>query len=280
MTTGGPSPPTSGPGRIEILRPRFDSLSLPGPSRDRARTLYVQGPHGGVRVEPIDGTKVLFGRDASSVHVAIGIDDVGVSQLQGSIRYDGRLWHLSNEGELPIRISGSELLLHGQETPLPSGYTPLFIRTRATREHLVEIRVGVGPSSRPRRASGSTAPMKTRPAPWPLSDRERIVLTMLAQRYLRHEPHPGPLSWGNVADQLAELQLEVNWTAKKAEHVVVQVRARLAKCGVAGLTRDEVGEPIGNTLNHNLIMELLRTSTLVPTDLWLLDPDAHDEQIG
>jgi hypothetical protein len=40
---------------------------------------------------------------------------------------------------------------------------------------------------------------------------------------------------------------------------------------VAGLTRDEVGEPVGNALNHNLITELLLTTTLVPPDLAEID---------
>lgn len=47
---------------------------------------------------------------------------------------------------------------------------------------------------------------------------------------------------------------------------------RLSRAGgVEGLTREEVGEPVGNTLNHNLIMELLRSTTLVPSDLNLLE---------
>ncbi len=40
-----------------------------------------------------------------------------------------------------------------------------------------------------------------------------------------------------------------------------------------GLTREEVGEPVGNMLNHNLITELLRTRTLVPPDLLMLRQD-------
>lgn len=40
---------------------------------------------------------------------------------------------------------------------------------------------------------------------------------------------------------------------------------------MSGLTRDEVGEPVGNTLNHNLITELLLTTTLVPPDLAEID---------
>jgi hypothetical protein len=40
---------------------------------------------------------------------------------------------------------------------------------------------------------------------------------------------------------------------------------------VPGLTRDEVGDPVGNALNHNLMMELVSSATLVPPDLRVLD---------
>jgi hypothetical protein len=40
---------------------------------------------------------------------------------------------------------------------------------------------------------------------------------------------------------------------------------------VPGLTREEVGEPVGNALNDNLIRELVLSTTLVPPDLALLD---------
>jgi hypothetical protein len=43
--------------------------------------------------------------------------------------------------------------------------------------------------------------------------------------------------------------------------------------GVRGLLRSELGEPVGNMLNHNLIMELLRTATLTSQDLCLLGLD-------
>lgn len=55
------------------------------------------------------------------------------------------------------------------------------------------------------------------------------------------------------------------------EHLVVGVRTRLSRDGVAGLTRAEIGEPVGNSLNHNLLRELLLSTTLVPPDLALLD---------
>jgi hypothetical protein len=53
---------------------------------------------------------------------------------------------------------------------------------------------------------------------------------------------------------------------------VGRVRKRLhEEHGVMGLTRDEVGEPVGNALNHNLITELLLSATLVPPDLREID---------
>jgi len=59
----------------------------------------------------------------------------------------------------------------------------------------------------------------------------------------------------------------VNWSAKRVEHVVADVRARLSARGVHGLVREEVGEPVGNALNDNLLRELVLSTTLVPTDL-------------
>jgi hypothetical protein len=53
--------------------------------------------------------------------------------------------------------------------------------------------------------------------------------------------------------------------------MIVSVRARLSQGGVAGLTREEVGEPVGNTLNHNLVTELVQSTTLVPPDLAVLN---------
>ncbi|MEK8168822.1 hypothetical protein NKH77_00410 [Streptomyces sp. M19] len=37
------------------------------------------------------------------------------------------------------------------------------------------------------------------------------------------------------------------------------------------LTREEVGDPVGNTLNDNLIHALLMSTTLVPQDLALIN---------
>jgi hypothetical protein len=46
----------------------------------------------------------------------------------------------------------------------------------------------------------------------------------------------------------------------------------LSRAGVAGLTREEVTGPVGNALNHNLLTEMVRSTTLVPPDLRRLDP--------
>ena len=61
-------------------------------------------------------------------------------------------------------------------------------------------------------------------------------------------------------------------SAKRVEHLVGRVRARLSRGGVPGLTRGEVAGPLGNALNHNLLTELVRSTTLVPPDLRRLEP--------
>ncbi len=52
---------------------------------------------------------------------------------------------------------------------------------------------------------------------------------------------------------------------------MAKVRKRLSKeYGVAGLLEEEVPQPVGNALNHNLITDLLITTTIVRSDLRLL----------
>jgi hypothetical protein len=85
------------------------------------------------------------------------------------------------------------------------------------------------------------------------------------------EAHPQPLTWRQAYEHLNDLKPDAGWTAKKVEHKVTTVRDRLSRGGVPGLTREEVGEPVGNTLNQNLIRELMESTTLVPPDLALLD---------
>lgn len=233
-----------------------------------AGTLFVLGDRGGISVTPTARLTVIFGRNEPEVHVCVGAGDRGVSRRHGLLQYDGRRWTVRNTGHLPIRLPGSQLLLNGHEEPLPMAYTPLFIRSRRDREHLLEVRVA---GSAPVSSSGVRFDERTHHASlWELSDRERLVLVALAQRYLRHEPYPQPLSWSNVAEELNALQPAGGWTRKSVEHIVAAVRDRLSG-EVPGLKRDEVGEPIGNALNHNLILELLLSTTLVPPDLRMLD---------
>ncbi len=233
-------------------------------------TLFALGDRGGISVAPTARLTVIFGRNEPDVHVCVGAGDPGVSRRHGLIHHDGRRWLVHNTGHLPIRLPGSQLLLSGHQEPLPVAYTPLFIRAGRDREHLLEVRVtGTAPTG-PTGVHFDDITHHTGTI-WELSDRERLVLVALGQRYLGHEAYPQPLSWSNVAVELARLQPAAGWTPKRAEHVVAVVRARLAGNGVAGLARDEVGEPVGNALNHNLILELLLSTTLVPPDLRLLD---------
>jgi hypothetical protein len=231
-------------------------------------TLFALGEHGGISVAPGSRFVVIFGRNDPEVHVCVGGNDRRVSRQQGQLYTDGKRWIVRNLGTAPIRFPGTQLLLRGREEPLPIAYTPLFIRTGPGREHLLEVRIAGIPATPP---AGCHELSTHCPQTWELSERERLVLVALGQRYLRHEPYPAPVTWSLVAEQLAELQPGCGWTPKRAECIVTAVRARLTNRDIRGLTRDEVGEPVGNSLNHNLLIELLLSTTLVPTDLRLID---------
>jgi len=259
------NPARSGDSPVQLLPPDTGSLARGVPDCVPG-TLFVLGRLGGIRVAPTAKFDVLFGRDEPQVHVCIGEDDPRVSRRHGLLHCDGSRWTIRNTGLVPIRFPGSQLLLSGREQPLPTCYTPLFIRTEPGREHLLEIRVAAATPTGPWARHDD---ITRRPTTWRLSQRERLVLIALGQRYLRHEAHPQPQSWNQVAAELDALQPDAGWTAKTAEHIVRDVRLRLAPT-VAGLTRDEVGEPVGNALNHNLLLELLISTTLVPPDLAVL----------
>lgn len=254
--------------RVELLGADTGSLARGLPDCPEG-TLFALGERGGVRVEPHDRFQVLFGRNEPEVHVCVGADDPGVSRCHGMLAWDGRAWTLRNTGAVPIRFPGSRLLLSGHEEPVAAAYTPLFIRTDPGREHLLEVRVARREAPVPRAGADDSTRM---PVSWRLSERERLVLVALGERYLRHEAHPQPQSWSNAAALLSEREPDAGWTGKRAEWVVANVRRRLIDAGVLGLTREQVGEPVGNVLNHNLLLELLVSTTLVPPDLRLLEP--------
>lgn len=231
-------------------------------------TLIAQAIGGGITVGPRDGRTVLFGRNADAVHVCVGADDRRVSRQHGVLTCrDGRWW-LHNTGRSPIRLPTRMLFTNEEPVPLAEGYTPVFVQGSDGREHLLETHVVGTAAIRP--PVQHEAPTVT-PRIWPLSDDEQIALIALGQRYLRHEVDPQPLPWRQAAEQLAELQ-PGRWSTKKLEHLVVKVRARLSRGGVPGLIREEVPEPVGNVLNHNLVRELVASGTLVPFDLTRLDP--------
>ncbi|WP_459706169.1 FHA domain-containing protein [Actinophytocola sp. KF-1] len=236
-------------------------------------SLFVLAAGGGFAAPPRPRFEVVFGRKEPDVHVCIGPDDPRMSRFQGRITRDGDEWWLRNEGRLPIRLPQSRFLLSGNEIPLGEGYSPLFIRTSSRREHLLEVRV-VG-AGRKDTLAGADQPTETAaPDSWEIDPTERLVLTALALRYLRQEPHPQPQSWKQVAlDLNAAAGTRSDWTHKQAANVVLKVRERLSPY-VEGLRLEDWGDPAGNMVNHQLIQELLQTATLRPPDLRLLTTDA------
>ncbi len=226
-------------------------------------TLFVLGNNGGVSVAPDIDFPLVFGRNELDVHVSVGTDDPHVSRRQGVITRRHSRWMLDNIGRLPIRMPGPRLVPGGGQTELPVGYTPLFI-VAPHQEHLLQVRVV--PRARPSgRDDGQEAVTRGR-AVWELSPVERLVLICLSRRYLLPEPQPQPLTWEQVAAELSELRPDEVWTWRRAAHIVKKVRERLSPM-VPGLRAEEVPPPVGNALNHNLIMELLVSATLTKADL-------------
>jgi hypothetical protein len=249
------------PATSTSLAPGAPSASVPG-------TIFVLGPYGGVVAEPRAGATVSFGRNLPEVDVGIGAEDDRISRRHGILTCTGGRWRLRNLGRFPLRLPGA-VMVFAETDPveLSEGYTPIFLRSPSGHEHLLEVRITARAALAPARPAAQTNVA----ARWSLSADERLVLTVLGQRYLRHEEHPQPLSWRQVADELAELFPGGGWTAKRAEHIGVAVRKRLSVAGVPGLTRDEVGDPVGNALNHNMVLELVSTAVLVPPDLRILE---------
>lgn len=233
-------------------------------------TIFALGADGGYAVPPREFT-ILFGRSRDDVHIPVGLNDPFVSRVHGQLACDGRDWWLQNDGRLPIQ-AGDTLLLQGNRVVLSRGYTPLFIKSARNRSHLLEAYV-VGSLTPGREAAPEDGTQF--PEGYELSPGERTVLAALAQRYLRgDEIKPQPVSWQQVADDMNRTAPGGTWTKKKAERIVARVRERLAddpRAPVSGLRREDgIGEPVGNTLNHNLIQALLLSGTLSPEDLALL----------
>ncbi|MFB9907259.1 FHA domain-containing protein [Allokutzneria oryzae] len=250
------------------LPPAHDSLAF-GARATVPATIFALSITGGITVKPREGRTILFGRNRLDVHVCLGETDRRVSRQQGVVFHQDGRWWVRNTGRLPVRLPGSRMLFTDEQSlPLAAGYTPLFVRGSKGREHLLELFVTGEDGRLPgTRHNDPTQPPRT----WKLQEDERLALTVLGQRYLLHEAFPRPLSWEQTAELLDELQPEAGWTAKQVAHKVTAVRNRLSREGVPGLTREEVGEPVGNTLNDNLIKELVLSTTLIPPDLARLD---------
>ncbi|HEX6359411.1 FHA domain-containing protein [Actinophytocola sp.] len=257
--------------RPQLLPPSVGGLAGRVPAAPPG-SIFVLAARGGFAAPPQASFEVVFGRKEPDVHVCIGADDPRVSRLQGRLVCTGTEWWLRNEGKLPIRLPQSRFLLTGNEIPLGEGYSPLFIRTSERREHLLEVRVvGAGRGDALAGADDQTATAAA--DSWRIDGTERIVLTALAARYLRQEPHPQPQSWKQVKEDLNSSNVtHSDWTEKKAANVVLKVRERLQPY-VAGLRLEDWGDPAGNMVNHQLVQELLQTATLRPPDLRLLDAD-------
>jgi hypothetical protein len=234
-----------------------------------AGTIFVKAAQGGFAVPPRKFT-LHFGRAALDVEVPVGAGDQYVSRLHGIFTCDGTHWWLRNEGRLPIQMLGEEPLLRGHEILMTAGYSPLTIETPRRRSYWIEVHVTGSPSA----AGDADSQVSTiRSRVYDLSPAERLVITALAQRYLRQERYPQPVAWKQVADDVSRADPQRKWTDKSAEHIVAGVRKRLSKGRrpIPGLLREDgIGEPVGNTLNHNLIQALLLDATLLPEDLHLL----------
>ncbi|AXK37651.1 hypothetical protein DVA86_25910 [Streptomyces armeniacus] len=264
--------------KVSLLPKDTGSLSRGVPPA-RTGTLFVMGSNGGMSVAPDADFAVLFGRNEPDVHVCVGVGDTCVSRRQGVISHTYARWVLTNTGKLPIRFPGSRLVLSGDHVELAAGYTPLFI-VSPRQEHLLEVRIAAsaqppGPGADAGQAAREAYEEDTHDRDArELSAEERLVLVCLGRRYLRNDPQPQPLTWAQVAFELGELRPAERWGPSRAAHIVSKVRTRLSREeGVPGLVEEEVPQPVGNALNHNLITDLLVTTTLTKADLALLDDD-------
>jgi len=254
--------------KIILLPKEVGSLSRGLPPADvppQPETLFVLGSNGGMSVAPDAGFTLLFGRNEPDVHVCVGGGDKRVSRRQGMVTRQYARWVLTNTGKRPIRFPDSRLVHRGDQAYLPTGYTPLFV-VSSPEDHLLEVRIS---AARPGGTAGGPTMQEesTLGEERDLDEDEMLVLVCLAQRYLQGDPQPQPLTWAQVAYELARLQPGRNWTEKTAAHIVAGVRKKLSRDGVPGLLAKDVPSPVGNALNHNLITDLLITATIRKEDL-------------
>jgi hypothetical protein len=240
--------------------------------QSRPGTLHIRSLAGGIQVVPAPGRIICFGRGGKpDTHLRVGADDTRVSRRHGEVTYRDRSWWLRNTGQQLLRLPYGQLMHTTTEpVPLAAGYTPVFVRGSGYREHLVELYVtdydNNGPDPK------ETAPTVP-PRRWPLDEDERLALIILGQEYLRYDSEPRPLVYRRAVAQLRVLQPEFGWSKRKIEDRVAAVRRRLhdSGCVRAKLIRGEDDDACDGTLMHNLLRELVDSTTLVPPDLDELD---------
>ncbi|MFJ1747536.1 FHA domain-containing protein [Streptomyces sp. NPDC088116] len=235
-------------------------------------TLHARSVTGAIKVAPRPGLTIRFGRgERPDTDLAVGDDDLRVSRRHGELTYRAHQWWLRNTGRQLVRLPHGRLM-HSSSEPLPlaTGYTPLFVKGSGFREHLVELYVTGHdqPGLVPRRQAATLPPRI-----WPLDDDERLLLVVLGQHYLLYEDGPRPLSYRRAAAQLAYLHPEANWSERRIEHKIKDVRLRLQNAGFPHpLLHDRaMGTPSDNNLLHNLLKGLVESTTLVPPDLELME---------
>lgn len=257
------------PSKVRYLPAETRSLDGPLPYAAPAGTLFALSSYGGMSVEPDADFSLVFGRNYDEVHVCVGADDQQVSRKQGCIRYEHSRWVLQNTGRSAIRFPGQRIVSSGHSQVIPLGYTPLFV-IGPRREHLLQVRVS---GTRPSALDPAVYEATTKdPNKVQLDDRQRLVLACLGQRYLRQEAQPQPMAWADVELELRDLQPAERWTWRKAAWIVKKLRHELStKERISGLLEKEVPQPVGNTLNHNLITVLMTSGRLTPAHLDLLD---------
>lgn len=244
--------------------------------RPPAGSILVRSQYGGFAAPPRKYT-LYFGRSTDDVNVTVGMDDANVSRLHGVFTGDGHAWWLRCVGKVPIHRPDGRSLLQGHEIPMRIGYTPLTIETVSAgrrRSHLLEVNITESESRASAQHVDPESPTGD-PDVYDLRPKERLAATILAQRYLRQEPNPQPVAWGQAATDLNRVDPGRQWTDRIVEHVIKDLRVRLANGPnpIDGLLREQVGEPVGNKLNVNLINALLESATLIPQDLEALGDD-------
>ncbi|AZM50027.1 hypothetical protein DMB38_33350 [Streptomyces sp. WAC 06738] len=251
-----------------------DSLAR-GVTPAQPGTLHARSATDGIEVAPLPGLTVRFGRGpgdegaGGDVELHVGGRDQGVSRRHGELTCLEGGWTLRNTGQQALRLPRGRLLPPGSDRlALTAGYTPVFVKGSGFREHLVELYVVRPEPARPGDLAGTPPP-----AAWALSEDERLVLVVLGQRYLRHEPDPHPLPYRQTAEVMAFLRPGERWDAAEVARRVEDVRRRMPRAAgrSPAVPDEEPPEPRGCTPDHRLLTDLVAATALVPPDLGLLD---------